>query len=43
VRRGERDKAIDNFALALKVFEEAQLEPLAKKTRTEMQKIVESE
>jgi tetratricopeptide (TPR) repeat protein len=43
VRRKERDKAIDNFANALKIFEDAQLETLAKKTRSEMQKIIETE
>lgn len=41
-KRGEKDKSIDDFASALKVFEESHMETLARKTRLEMQKIVDS-
>ena len=41
VRRGERDNAVDNYANAFKVFENAQMETLAQRTRKEMQEIVE--
>ena len=41
IRRGEREKAIDYYADAFEIFEGAKMEALAKKTRQEMQSIIE--
>jgi len=40
-RRGERQKAIDNYASAFEVFEESKMETLAKRTRQEMQDLID--
>ena len=41
LKRNEHEIAIDNYAEAFKVFEDAQMDTLARKTRQEMQGIVE--
>lgn len=41
--RGEKEKAIDNYSDALKTFESAQMEAMARKVREEMQPIVDKE
>jgi tetratricopeptide (TPR) repeat protein len=42
VQRGEKEKAVNSLASALKVFEESHIETLVRKTRLEMQKVVDS-
>jgi tetratricopeptide (TPR) repeat protein len=41
LRRGDRERALDKFSEALKVFERAQMEHLAKTVREEMQAIID--
>ena len=41
MRRDEEEKAIDNYAEAFKIFEDAKMEALARRTREEMQNIID--
>jgi len=40
--RGDKEMAVDDYASALKLFEENQMETLARKTRNEMKVVVDS-